>query len=268
MKWIFDPHAVYSPPEKFKDKISVDVSKLTHDRKYYERIGSKHDHGPATLHEAGPTFNEHELRYLKDLYLKEIESVDERVGFILKVLDSKMLRDKTIIVFTSDHGNCLGCHNQVSKNVHYEESMRVPFLIRWTGTLPHRTDDLLLSTPDIFPTLMGLMGFYSDVPADVEGVSHAPLLLNGTGPRPTSQLYLWTPLGTPGLGRRGVRTHTHTMVVCRSESAPPHYVLHDNVNDPFQLQNVAAEFPETVQELIESDLNPWLERNRDPWLAA
>jgi arylsulfatase A-like enzyme len=206
-------------------------------------------------------------RQLKN-YFAQTTGVDDQFGRILAALRDEGLEENTIVVFTSDHGNCLGCHNQVSKNVHYEESMRVPFLIRWTGTLPRRTDDLLISSPDIFPTLVGLMGFDADVPADVEGVSYAPLLLSGTGARPSSQLYIWTPLGNPATGRRGVRTHSHTMVVCRTEGAAPHYVLHDNVNDPFQLRNIADDHQDIVQELVESELNPWLEKNRDPWLIG
>jgi len=206
-------------------------------------------------------------RHIKN-YFAQITGVDDQFGRILATLRGEGLDEDTIVVFTSDHGNCLGCQNQVSKNVHYEESMRVPFLIRWKGTLPTRQDDLLISTPDIFPTLMDLMGFATEVPADVEGVSHAGLLRSGEGHRPSSQLYLWTPLGNPSFGRRGVRTHTHTMVVTRTQDAAPSYVLHDNSSDPFQLRNIAAEDPDTIQELIEAELNPWLEKNRDPWLTG
>jgi arylsulfatase A-like enzyme len=201
-------------------------------------------------------------------YFAQITGVDDQFGRILSVLKEQGLEEDTIVVFTSDHGNCLGCHNQVSKNVHYEESMRVPFLIRWTGALPSRNDDLLFSTPDILPTILDLMGFASDVPEGVEGTSHVPLLLGETGPRPSSQLYMWTPLGNPAMGRRGVRTNTHTMVVSRTKGAAPHYVLHDNVNDPFQLRNIAADNPDVVRDLIESELNPLLEKNGDPWLRA
>ena len=204
-------------------------------------------------------------RHLKN-YFAQTTGVDDQFGRILAALGEAGLEEDTIVVFTSDHGNCIGCHNQVSKNVHYEESMRVPFLIRWPGVIQSGTDDLLLSTPDIFPTLLDLMGFTSDVPADTEGASHASLLLGGSGSRPSSQLYMWTPLGAPAMGRRGVRTLSHTMVVCRTEGRQPHYVLHDNVNDPYQLRNVASERRDIVQDLIESELNPRLDRNRDPWL--
>jgi hypothetical protein len=44
------------------------------------------------------------------------------------------------------------------------------------------------------------------------------------------------------------------------------HVLHDNLADPYQLENIAAEYPELVQELLERELIPWLERTGDPWL--
>jgi len=45
-------------------------------------------------------------------------------------------------------------------------------------------------------------------------------------------------------------------------------VLHDNRNDPYQLKNSAQENPSLVRELIRSELTPWLERTRDPWLKS
>jgi arylsulfatase A-like enzyme len=192
--------------------------------------------------------------------------VDDQFGRILDALAEAGLEEDTIVVFTSDHGNCLGSHEQVSKNVHYEESMRVPFLIRWTGTIRPRRDDLLLSTPDIYPTLLDLMGLPEEIPPEVEGTNRASILLEGEGPRPTSQLYLWIPYGEPALGRRGVRTHRYTLSVEKSAEGDFHHVLHDNVQDPYQLTNLADERPELVTELMEEELIPWLKRTGDPWL--
>ncbi|MGD2122637.1 MAG: sulfatase, partial [Gemmatimonadota bacterium] len=150
-------------------------------------------------------------RHMKN-YLAQVTGVDDQFGRILAELRASGLEEDTIVVFTSDHGNCLGSHDEVSKNVHYEESMRVPFIIRWTGTIEPRQDDLLLSSPDIHPTLLELMGLAEELPPEVEGRSRASILLRGDGERPTSQLYLWVPYGEPALGRRGVRTHRHTLV--------------------------------------------------------
>lgn len=201
-------------------------------------------------------------------YFAMITGVDEQFGRILQVLEDEGLSGDTIVVFTSDHGNCLGCHDQVSKNVHYEESMRVPFLIRWPEKIEPRRDDLLLSSPDIYPTLLDLLGCAAKIPERVEGESRASIVLSGQGVRPTSQLYIWVPYGKPARGRRGVRTHRYTLMVEKMEGQPVRKVLHDNRNDPYQLQNIAAEQPETVVKLIESELNGWLQKTGDPWLES
>jgi N-acetylglucosamine-6-sulfatase len=181
-------------------------------------------------------------------------------------LDEEGLTEDTIVLFTSDHGNCIGTHGQVSKNNHYEESMRVPFLVRWPDKIQARQDDLLISTPDLFPTILDLMGFAAEIPQDVEGISRASLFLDDEGERPTSQLYIWVPPGQPEWGRRGVRTHRYTLMISKMPGEPTEAVLHDNQEDPYQLENIAAGNPEIVARLVEEELNPWLERTGDPWL--
>ncbi|MFC1637251.1 sulfatase-like hydrolase/transferase, partial [Planctomycetota bacterium] len=198
-------------------------------------------------------------------YFAMVTGVDDQFGRLLKALEDQEFKDDTIVVFTSDHGNCLGSHEQATKNVHYEESMRIPFLIRWPGKIKARHDNLLLSSPDIYPTLLDLMGFGRDIPEEVEGISHASLFLTGKGKRPTSQLYLWVPVGQPALGRRGIRTHGYTLMISKMTDAPIKYVLHDNINDPYQLKNVADTKPEVVRELTQ-ELEELLRKQNDPWL--
>ena len=205
-------------------------------------------------------------RHVKN-YFAMITGVDDQFGRILKVLENLGLKNDTIVVFTSDHGNCLGCHEHATKNVHYEESMRIPFLIRWPGKIKPRHNDLLLSTPDIYPTLLDLMGFGGDIPREVEGISHASLFLTGKGRLPTSQLYIWVPVGKPAWGRRGVRTHLYTLMISKMPDKQIEYVLHDNVNDPYQLKNIADANPDVVKELIK-ELEGLLRKHNDPWLKS
>lgn len=198
-------------------------------------------------------------------YFAMVTGVDEQFGRILAALDKQGLKNDTLVLFTSDHGNCLGCHDERTKNVHYEESMRIPFLARWPGKVRAGRDDLLLSSPDIYPTLLDLMGFGADIPPGVHGASHAAIFRGAKGPRPSSQLYIWVPLGKPEWGRRGVRTHRHTLMIGSVPDKPAEWVLHDNVDDPYQLRNIAAERPGIVKTLVEEELLPWLKRAGDPW---
>jgi arylsulfatase A-like enzyme len=200
-------------------------------------------------------------------YFAMVTGVDDQFGRILKTLKETGLDDNTIVVFTSDHGNCLGCHDVPTKNVHYEESMRIPFLIRWPRKIKPRRDDLLLSTMDIHPTLLDLMGFADTIPKAVQGASHARVFLTGKGPRPDSQWYMWTPYDNPGGGRRGVRTHRYTLMINKMPGKPVKTVLHDNIHDPYQLKNIAEEKPKVVQGLTR-EMESWLKKFHDPWLNS
>lgn len=212
----------------------------------------------------GSKGEQHNRKWTRDYYAC-ITGVDDQFGRILQALDELHLAEDTIVLFTSDHGNCLGAHDEVTKNNHYEESMRVPFLVRWPGHIPAGKDDLLLSTPDIAPTLLDLMGFADDVPATVQGHSRAAVLCGRNGDRPTSQLYVFVPYGEPDLGRRGVRTGHYTLMLETKKDAPVHVVLHDNLADPWQLQDVAEQQPDVVRHLVADELLPWLARTGDPW---
>ncbi|NOR15486.1 MAG: sulfatase-like hydrolase/transferase, partial [Candidatus Aminicenantes bacterium] len=214
---------------------------------------------------AGTRWGDYYRRHIRN-YLAMTTGVDEQFGRILTELKAQGLEEDTIVFFTSDHGNCLGIHDQISKNNHYEESMRVPFMLRWPGRIQPRQDDLLFSSPDIYPSLLNLMGFAEDIPQGVEGRSFADLILNDRGDRPASQLYLWMAYGQPGWGRRGVRTRRHTLMLSRIPDQPDEVVLHDNQIDPFQLKNIAESSPDIVSLLQRQELIPWLEQTNDPWL--
>jgi arylsulfatase A-like enzyme len=213
----------------------------------------------------GGRFSEFAREQTKN-YFAMVSGVDEQLGRILKALSESGLDKNTIVLFLADHGNCMGNHDHHGKGIYYEESMRIPFLIRWPGRIKPLHDDLLISIPDIYPTLLELMGFGEKIPADVEGQSHASFFLNGEGDRPSSQFYVWThQLINPALGMRGVRTNRYTLAIDRSYNDRYNYYLHDNQNDPYQLNNIAAENPEIVRQLIEEELDPWLEKTGDPW---
>jgi arylsulfatase A-like enzyme len=216
---------------------------------------------------AGERWGDYYRQHIRHYYAM-ITGVDEQFGRILDALRDAGLADDTIVLFSSDHGNCLGIHDQISKNNPYAESVRVPFLIRWPGHLEPRRDDLLLSTPDIAPTLLDLMGLAADIPDGVQGTSHAALFRGSVGDRPTAQLYVKTPHGRPEWGHRGVRTHTHTLVAALSPDRAPSYTLFRDAEDPFQLVDVAEGRPDVVARLVEGELLPLLRRLEDPWVGT
>ena len=211
--------------------------------------------------------------------LAMVTGVDEQFGRILAALREAGLEDNTIVVFTSDHGDCLGKHGMISKSNPYEESMRVPFLIRWPGKIKQATDPLLFSVPDIYPTLLDLLGFAGEIPDQVQGVSFAPVLLGQSSAasfvRPTSQLYFMPDgqlFNTPhnenvadlSFGERGIRTDRYTLAVHKYPDSTI-TLLWDRLADPKQMKNIATEHNALVRKLVEEELNPWLVKTSDPW---
>ncbi|MFZ7235567.1 sulfatase [Avibacterium gallinarum] len=244
------PHSPYDQvPQKYLDMYPQSSKELNTrpnvdwDKKYQEGYGPQ---------------------YFKE-YLAMVSGVDEQFGRILAELDKQGLADNTLVVFFSDHGCCMGSHGAPTKNNIYEESMRVPMMFRLPGKIPAGVNESLMSAPDIYPTILDLLGFKDSIPDSVEGVSLAEQVLYDKGISPTSQLYLFVPYGQPSFGRRGVRTKTHTLEVDRQDGEPLKYKLFDNVADPYQMKNIADSNPELVQKLIKEELLPWLEKTGDSW---
>jgi arylsulfatase A-like enzyme len=115
------------------------------------------------------------LKELTRKYWGLVTQVDRSVGAILKTLDELGLADKTIVVFTSDHGDMMGAHQLVTKTVMYEESVKVPWLMRIpeTGGRQRVIADPV-SHIDMVPTLLDLMG--ARIPRHLPGQSLVPLM--------------------------------------------------------------------------------------------
>ncbi|MBE2895314.1 sulfatase-like hydrolase/transferase [Pasteurellaceae bacterium HPA106] len=245
------PHSPYNQvPQKYldmyKDKTSKDLNtrpNVDWDKKYMD------GYGPDNFKS----------------YMAMVTGVDEQFGRILAELDKQGLSDNTLVVFFSDHGCCIGSHGKPTKNVVYEESMRVPMMFRLPGKIKPGVNQTLMSAPDIYPTVLDLLGLKDSIPGSVEGVSLAEQVLHDKGESPTSQLYLFVPYGQPSFGRRGVRTATHTLEIDRQDGEPLKYTLFDNVNDPYQEKNIADQNPELIEKLVKEELIPWLEKTGDSW---
>jgi len=197
-------------------------------------------------------------------YFAAITGIDEQIGRILETLQAEGLDENTIVVFTSDHGEMMGSHGLMGKNVWYDESYLVPFIIRWPEKIQPGQDDFFLSAPDFMPTLLNLMGQGDDVPERVEGLDLSAAFLGRDGERPESALYLDVYPARHQIGKRGLRTHRYTFVVIREKGQAERYVLHDNKNDPYQLRNIAQDEPGILADL-QVELDNWLNKTNDPW---
>ena len=114
-------------------------------------------------------------RYMQD-YLGCIAAVDESIGQVLDYLDESGLSENTVIVYTSDQGFYLGDHGWFDKRFMYEESLRMPLLVRYPGYIePGVSKTELVSNLDFAPTFLALAGV-DQPPGDMQGMSMANLL--------------------------------------------------------------------------------------------
>ena len=115
-------------------------------------------------------------RYIKD-YLACIRAVDENVGRMLDYLDESGLAENTLVIYSSDQGFYLGEHGWYDKRWIFEESLQMPFLIRWPGVIPEGTrSEALIQNIDYAPTFLEVAGL--EVPPEVQGRSLLPLFEN------------------------------------------------------------------------------------------
>ncbi len=151
-------------------------------------------------------------RYVKD-YLRCIASVDDNVGRLLDYIETKGLSDNTIIVYSSDQGFYLGEHGWYDKRWMYEESFRMPFLLKWQGVAKAgaRTRALAQNI-DFAPTFLDAAGV--PVPEDMQGRSLTPLLAGKTPPDWRKSIYChYYERGEHNLPRHeGVRTDRYKLI--------------------------------------------------------
>ncbi len=211
-------------------------------------------------------------------YFANVSGIDREFGRLMQALDAAGLSRNTIVVFASDHGETMTSHSLTDpKNSIYRESLNIPFLVRYPDRLTPRVDNLLLSTPDIMPTLLGLAGESDRIPASVEGRDLSAVLRQEKcqPERPSVALYLRNLDGerdADGLVHgffpvaRGIKTPTHTFEITIDRSRKLHRILlFDDTTDPYQMHNLLpAEHPALYADLCRA-LADELRRTRDVW---
>lgn len=185
------------------------------------------------------------------LYYAAVSAIDAQVGRLLQALDCLDLTQDTLVVFTSDHGQQMGSHGLLYKNVPFEESMRIPFVMQWPGRLrndPATSAGVGLCSVDIAPTLLGLLGHGGSVPAEMQGTDVSAALLDcgaddagqpaGT---PPSALYFHYPRDHNEQHVRGLRTATEKFIARFHERDGLSATLYDLVRDPYELEGIRDE---------------------------
>jgi arylsulfatase A-like enzyme len=195
-------------------------------------------------------------------YYAHCSALDACIGDLLRTIEEAGLADDTIFIFTSDHGDAVGCHGHGNKQAPWDESIMVPFLLRYParfGRTPRQLD-CLLGAPDIMPTLLGLAGL--PIPGPVEGLDFSAHLAGGPDPSDgAAPIACYQPIadwwrGEGGHEYRGLRTKRYTYV--RSLAGP--WMLFDNQADPYQMHNLAGRADSAG---LVREMDAWLQRKLD-----
>jgi arylsulfatase A-like enzyme len=194
-------------------------------------------------------------RYMQD-YLATVQSVDDSVGRVLAFLDKAGLARNTLVIYTSDQGFFLGDHGLFDKRFMYEESIRMPFLVRWPAAIrPGTRSDAIGLNIDFAPTFLDAAS--AAVSPDMQGRSLLPIL-RGRTPRDwrTSMYYRY--YHDPGdhntRQHYGVRTLTHKLIYFWTKDQ---WELFDLRNDPYELHNL---YGQPGQEALTASLKAELAR--------
>jgi len=174
-------------------------------------------------------------RYIKN-YLRCIASLDENIGRLLNYLDETGLAKNTVVVYSSDQGFYLGEHGWFDKRFMYEESLRMPFIVRWLGnTQPGSINKHLVQNLDFAETFLDLAGVRP--PQDMQGESLVPLL-KGQNPanwRKSIYYHYWEYPAAHMVHRHyGVRTDRYKLIYFYELDE---WEFYDLQQDPHELTN-------------------------------
>ncbi|MCX6637396.1 MAG: sulfatase, partial [Acidobacteria bacterium] len=188
--------------------------------------------------------------YIKD-YLRCIQSVDDNVGRMLDYLDQDGSASDTIVIYTSDQGFFLGDHGWYDKRLMYEESLRMPFLVRYPGAIrPGSVNGDIALNVDFAPTFLDYAG--SKAPAEMQGRSFRANLEGRTPKNWRQSMYYryWMHNSNDHHvpGHYGVRTKDWKLIYyygkplgmkgAQEPNTEPDWELFDMKKDPREMKNL------------------------------
>jgi len=177
------------------------------------------------------------MNFLYRNYCECVASVDEQVGRLLTKLEEMGILNDTIIIYAGDNGHLWGEHGLYDKRVAYEESIRIPFMVRYPGAIkdPGRRAQQMVLIIDLAPTILDLAGI--GIPSHMQGQSAAPILRSASTGGRSSWLYEHFPVfPIPIPGMTAVRTDTYKFVEYQNDVRPRQ--LFDLKKDPREKRNL------------------------------
>ena len=198
--------------------------------------------------------------YLKK-YLRCVKGVDDNIKRLLDYLDGEGILGDTVIVYTSDQGMMLGEHDYIDKRWMYEESLQMPFIVRYPKSIKAGTrSDAIVNNTDFAPTLLDFGGV--NTPKQMQGKSFRKILETGKEPsdwRQATYYRYWLHMAHHhNPAHFGMRTKEYKLIFFYGLSekgsetqTPPGWELYDMKKDPLEMMNVYGnvEYQDVVKKL-------------------
>lgn len=201
------------------------------------------------------------IQYMMSNYFGLITEIDHWVGEVLKTLDEIGEAENTIVVFVSDHGEMLGAHGMREKNVFYEESARVPLIIKYPKKIKPVVVESEVTTLDIFSTILD----YANISeTDVRNSRSLRGLIKGKDPKIEGVVTEWLYNGIHQPSHMIVKGDWKLFLNYSTESdVPP--ILYNLKSDPCEMTNlIGANYAKRgeylqIAEELRQDMVRWLE---------
>jgi N-acetylglucosamine-6-sulfatase len=195
--------------------------------------------------------DEENTRFAYNAYLKKflrcVKGIDDNLGRLFAQLEASGQMDNTIIVYTADQGFMLGEHDYQDKRWMYEESMRMPLMIRYPKSIePGQRFDSIIENVDFAPTFLEFAG--ASIPKSVQGQSFKRILESGKEPKEwkkAAYYRYWMHMAHhDNPAHVGMRTKRYKLIYfygCNYHGeyqTPAGWELYDMVNDPHETKNI------------------------------
>jgi len=233
------PHVPITPSEPYASLYNAD------DMPTSNSIGDLRENSPYAPEKVYEPYNEQEkVQYMVANYYAFVTEIDDWVGKILDKMEALNLTENTLLVFVSDHGEMLGAHGMRGKFNFYEESVRVPFLIRYPNKIKGgQTITNPVSTLNIFPTVLEYAGL-KNMPTD--GYSLKGVMEGTEKPKYDFAISEWT-WENENIPSLMVRTEEWKLMTTHRTGGKNVEVLFDLKNDPNEMNNLLGANPKRLQ---------------------
>ncbi len=282
--WVhyLDPHAPYTPPGEFSNRFQGDA---LFDPTRKIEIAPKPKQQMRGIGRDQVLDGRNDLAFYVARYDAEIEYNDREIGRLLDSLKAKQLLEKTLTVFTSDHGESLGEHEYYFDHGRFgfQTCLRVPLIVHYPGVITPRVVEEPTELLDLAPTLLEAAGESLEDGVWMQGKS-LTARLRGVAPplpapresgapwvRPQGHAFSEAGWETDNKWQKIVRDGRFKLILAQTKTEQRwiggegvRFVLYDLANDPLETVNVADRFPDDVKRL-ERELWAW---DRAPRFAA